>query len=129
MHPSVKRAAQCAGFTLIEVLVALTILAIALTATVRATSIATDGATEVRERILGTWVAQNQLAEYHALRLFPDVGDRSGDADQGGLRFRWTQTVAGTPNPFFRRVEIKVYSPRGRDYVIARVVGYATRNR
>jgi general secretion pathway protein I len=118
------------GFTLIEVLVALVILAVALTAAARASSIATDGAIEVKERILATWIAQNRLAEYQARGGFPEVGDRSGESDQAGVRFRWTETVQGTPNPFFRRVEVKVYSPRtANDYVVARVIGYVTRTR
>lgn len=117
------------GFTLIEVLVALTILSIALAAAARAASVATDGAIEVKERILATWVAQNRLAEHSARSNFPEVGEQSGTSDQANLSFRWSETISGTPNPFFRRVEIKVYSPRSADHTIARVIGYVNRTR
>jgi general secretion pathway protein I len=60
-----------AGFTLIEILVAVAILAVALAATTRAASIATDGAMETRERLLATWAAENRLAELRARKVFP----------------------------------------------------------
>ena len=59
------------GFTLIEILVAVAILAVALAATTRAASIATDGTLETRHRLLATWAAQNRVAEIRARRLFP----------------------------------------------------------
>lgn len=115
------------GFTLIEVLVALTILAVALAASVRATSIATDGALEVRERILATWVAQDRLAEHNSRNVLPEIGEQTGEASQAGIVFRFSETVTGTANPFFRRVEVRVFSPRYPDYAVARLVGYANR--
>lgn len=115
------------GFTLIEVLVALTILAVALAAASRASAIATDGALEVRERMLATWVAQNRLAEYAIRNMLPEVGERSQDVEQGGMPMRVTETVTATANPNFRRVELRVYTPRRPDYAIARLVGFANR--
>ncbi len=115
------------GFTLIEVLVALAIFAVALAASVRAASISTDGALEVRERMLATWVAQNHLAELSAVGAFPEVGGRGGEAEQGGIRFKWEETVSGTPNQSFRRVEIRVSTSRKPDYIVARLVGHARR--
>lgn len=115
------------GFTLIEVLVALTILAVALAASARATGIATDGAVEVRERMLAIWTAQNRLAELAMRNALPDVGERSAETEQAGLPLRVSETVTATANPNFRRVEVRVYSQRRPDYAIARLVGYATR--
>ena len=115
------------GFTLIEVLVAVAILAIALAATVRAASISTDGAIEVKERILASWIAQNRLATYAATGAFPGTGTSQGSAEQAGINFNWRETVSATPNPFFRRVEVKVYAPRRPDYALASLIGYANR--
>mgnify|MGYP000904163304 CR=1 FL=1 len=113
------------GFTLIEVLVALTILAVALAATVRASSIATDGAIEVRERILATWVAQNKIAEY-AVGAVPAPGTRKESVEQGGLKFPSVETAA--PTTVFRdylRIEVRVFTERRPDYALARIVTYA----
>lgn len=115
------------GFTLIEVLVALTILAIALAASARATAIATDGALEVRERMLAIWTAQNRLAEYAMRNALPDIGERSVETEQAGLPLRVGETVTATANPNFRRIEVRVYSQRNPDYAITRIVGYASR--
>jgi len=116
------------GFTLIEVLVALAILAVALAAAVRSTSIAADGTLELKERLLATWAAQNRVAEYSARPLWPDIGTRAGNAEQGGVAFAWRETVTATPNPIFRRVEVQVYGPRTPERAVATLVGFAVRS-
>ncbi len=118
---------RASGFTLIEVLVALAILAVALAAAVRSASIAADGALDLRERLAGTWVAQDRLAEYAARPLWPDVGTRAGSVEQAGIRFAWRETVTGTPNPRFRRVEVQVFAARSPEHAVTTLVGYATR--
>ena len=112
------------GFTLIEVLVALTILAVALAAAVRSAGVAADTTSDLKERLLAGWVAQDRLAEYAVRPLWPDIGTRQGDADQAGMQFVWRETVSGTPNARFRRVEVQVFPARRPDRSVARLVGY-----
>jgi len=116
------------GFTLIEVLVALAILAVALAAVIRSAGIAADGTLELKERLLATWIAQNRVAEYSARTLWPDIGTRAGNAEQGGVAFAWRETVTATPNPLFRRVEVQVYGPRTPERASATLVGFAVRS-
>jgi general secretion pathway protein I len=97
-----------AGFTLIEVLIALAIIAIALAATLRATAMATTSADEVRLRTYATWVAQNRAAELTARRVFPSTGVENGSVEMGGIQFDWRQTNSETPNSAFRKAEIAV---------------------
>jgi len=115
------------GFTLIEVLIALVILAVALAAAVRAAGLATDGALETKERLLALWVAQNRLAGYSTGLPFPPIGERSGEETQYDLTFTWRESVSETANPFFRRVEIKVYGQRQPTYAIAKMVSHVAR--
>jgi len=115
------------GFTLIEVLVALTILAVALAAAVRSAGVAADTTSDLRERLLAGWIAQDRLAEYAVRPLWPDIGTRQGNADQAGMRFVWRETVSGTPNARFRRVEVQVFPARKPDRAVARLVGYVVR--
>ncbi|WP_341678521.1 type II secretion system minor pseudopilin GspI [Niveibacterium sp. SC-1] len=113
-----------AGFTLLEVLVALTILAVALSAGFRAVSLATSGASDLRDRMLGEWVAQNRLAEHRALGEFLNPGHYEGDVQQGGRTFRWTEEVKPTPNALFRRIDVRVYEQGEESHALATMTGF-----
>lgn len=113
------------GFTLLEVLIALAVVAIALGAAVRAVGGVTDHSLEASGRILASWVAQNRLAERIARRHWPEAGETSGTAEQGVRTWVWRETVSETPNPGFRRIEIKVGAEGDdEDYILARLIGY-----
>jgi general secretion pathway protein I len=115
------------GFTLVEVLVALAIVAVALAAGYRSVAQSADSATALKARTLALWVAQNRLAAAQLEAPGPAIGDRGGDEVQGGAAFTWHEIVLGTPNPAFRRVEITVAESSRPDYVLARLVGYVGR--
>lgn len=114
------------GFTLVEVLVALAILAVALAAGSRASAMMADSSAALREHLLAGWVAQNRLAELQARRAWPAVGAREGEAEQAGLALVWHETVSSTPNTAFRRVEISVGKP-GETHRLAQLTGYLAR--
>jgi len=112
------------GFTLIEILVALTILAVALAAGMRSVAQSTEAATLLKQRTLALWVAQNRLALAQLASPWPPLGIRDGTAVQAGTGFVWRETVGGTPNPGFRKIDITVADPAQPDYVLARLAGY-----
>ena len=119
---------RTAGFTLIEVLVALAIVAVALFAALRASGAATVNTAEYRDRLLAQWVAGNVMARAQVLRPLPALGETTQEEDQAGQRFVWVQRVSDTPNPRFRRVDIEVRradgggSPAGNQ--LARLSGF-----
>lgn len=115
------------GFTLLEVLVALAILAVAMAAVARAANLMTDSAGELKLRTLATWVAQNRLAEHMARGEWPETGVRNGAAEQAGVPFDWEERVSGTPNAAFRRMEIRVYATGQSGRHLAQLVGYLPR--
>jgi len=114
------------GFTLIEVIIALAILAIALAATGRATHGTADSSTMLKTKLLATWVAQNRLAELQLAEKLPAKGERSGEAQQGGLRFVWKENISQTKNKSILRVEIAVNAASAPDYVATKLVGFLT---
>ena len=112
------------GFTLIEILVAVAILAVALAATTRAAGIATDGALETRQRLLATWAAENRVAELRARLAFPDPATTKFAVTQGGLALSVEETVTSTANPTIRRVDLAVSDARDTNRVLTRLTAY-----
>ena len=119
-----KLKALSKGFTLLESLVALAILAIALAAVMRATGAGTNNAGAMRMRVMADWVAQNRLAQHAALCDFPPPGIQNGEETQAGVRLLWKEEVSVTPNPSFRRIEVSVYTPEDKEYSLRRLIGF-----
>ena len=112
------------GFTLLEMLVALTVLAIALLAALRASSAGVQNTAEIRNRLLASWVAQNRIAEHIARRDWLPIGVVRGEESQGGVRFGWEERIVGTPNFQFRRVEIRVFAQQEPEQALANLTGF-----
>jgi general secretion pathway protein I len=115
---------RAGAFTLIEILIALAILAVALAATSRAAALATDGTLETRQRLLATWAAENRVAELRARRIFPPTAASRLTTEQGGLALVVDETVTETPNPTIRRVDLAVSPARDNGRVLARLTAY-----
>ena len=102
------------GFTLIEVLVALAIVAVTLAAGMRASSSATDSAQRLTDVMAAQWCADNELAGLRLARDFPGVGDAPFECSQLGRSYLGTLRVRPTPNPNFRRVDAVLADDRGQ---------------
>lgn len=113
-----------AGFTLIEVLVALGIIAVALMAALRAAGQGTSTVGELRSRLFAGWVAENVLAEQCARGDWLPLGSYRGAGHQGGKDFTWREEVLETPNPAFRRVNIFVFEAPDESRPLARFTGF-----
>jgi general secretion pathway protein I len=113
------------GFTLVEVLVALTIVSVALMAALRAVGVLTMGSEELRARTLAQWSAENRLAQMRVQREFPNVGSNRYDCAQGAVALACVEEIYATPNASFRRVELTVRDPAD-DHRLARLVGFVT---
>ena len=97
-----------AGFTLLEVLVALVIVGTALGASLRAVGSLTQNSGDLRASMMATWSAENRLSQIRLAHEWPALGQRSFDCPQGELKLICEENVFPTPNPFFRRVEVSV---------------------
>lgn len=105
-HFSVARPEQ--GLTLIEVLVALSIVAIALIAGLQATAALTRNAERQSDMLLAQICADNELAKVRLSAQMPAVGDSSSTCTQAERTYDVAVTVRPTPNPSFRRVDAQV---------------------
>jgi general secretion pathway protein I len=114
------------GFTLVEVLVALTIVAVALIASLRAVGAMSSGALELRQRTLAQWSAENRLAQIRVQSEWPALGRRSFDCSQAEVAMLCEETVFATPNAQFRRVEVSVFPAEGARVRLSKLVGFAT---
>ena len=112
------------GFTLVEVLVALAIISIALMSALRAAGQGTNNVGELRSRLLAGWVAENLLAEHRARADWLPLGIQRGSSRQGGLDFAWREEVIGTPNPAFRRVDVRVFATAEESHSLAHLAGF-----
>jgi len=106
---STSRRGRAQGFTLLEVLVALVIIGIALAAAMRGAMSLTNAAEDTRMKLLATLTAEDRLLELRLARMRLDIGQSTTDCEQGGITFTCEQAIKSTPNPFFRRIELRVY--------------------
>ena len=97
------------GFTLIEVLVALAIVAIALVAGLQATAALTNNAQRQSDVLLGQMCAENELVKLRLAKQMPGVGETSVTCEQAGQMFRVDMKISPTPNPSFRRIDAQVF--------------------
>lgn len=102
------------GFTLVEVLVALAIVAVALAAGMRAAAGVVEGARRLADVTAAQWCADNQLTALKLSRQFPGVGDADFSCEQLGRQYRGTLRTRPTPNPNFRRVDAVVRNADGQ---------------
>ncbi len=116
--------AQCGrGFTLVEVLVALGIVALALTAGMRASASLTRNAERQSEQLLAQLCAENALVNMRLAKQMPAVGDNVTACEQGERRFNLRLSVRPTPNANFLRVDAQVLDGETQIHSLATVVG------
>lgn len=101
------------GFTLLEVLVALAVVAIALGAGLRAAGVLTDNAARLADVVAAQWCADNQLTNLRLSRSFPGVGEADFSCEQLGRSYPGKLITRSTPNPSFRRVDAQLSDAEG----------------
>lgn len=108
-----RAAARARGFTLLEVLVALAVVAIALLAAMRAAGNIGDDAQRYRLSVLAAQCAENFLVDQRLSKTFLPIGQSTSTCTQAGVPFTVAVDVLPTPNPNFRRVQVQVRDASG----------------
>jgi general secretion pathway protein I len=112
------------GFTLIEILIALAILAIALAAASRAAHLGIDTASEAKQRVLAGLALDNRVAVLRLTRTRPVDGVVRTEVSQAGERFVVTETTAPSANALIKQIDVEVASMASPSRVLGRATLY-----
>ncbi|MGB5337522.1 MAG: type II secretion system minor pseudopilin GspI [Gammaproteobacteria bacterium] len=116
---------RATGFTLLEVLIALAVLALAMGATIKAAGEYTGNQAYLRDRTLATWVARNVLVQYQLDGAWPEVGERKGSMEMGRREWEWRARFSQTEEAALRRMDVEVGPLESEDEVtIALLSGF-----
>ena len=114
---------SCSGFTLIEVMVALSIVALSLTAVTASISQMIDAAESMRNRTYASWIAQNRITELRLAADAPEVGSSNGEVQYANTDWSWRAVVAETGVDDLFRIDVSV-SLAGSEDNIRTVTGF-----
>ncbi len=110
--PAPRRSGQ-SGFTLIEVMIALVLVAIALISLVNTSGQSAYNASYLKELTLAQWIAENKAVEYQLKNSFPSRGRTEGDVTMADQEWRWQVKVSDTKDRRLRRLDITVIRADG----------------
>ncbi len=112
------------GFTLLEVMVAMAITALGLSATYYAVMQSIGSIDRLQNKTFAHWIALNQLTEMRSQRETPKVGDSEGDVEFANQYWVWRATVSETQVENLYRVDLAVAFEDSPDHVVSDVVGF-----
>ena len=118
-----NRSERTAGFTLVEVMVALAIAGLSLAAVAASISQMVDAGSAMKERTYASWIAQNKIAELRLANVVPEVSATSGELQYAALEWAWRATISETGVENLFRVDVEV-SYAGSDDIIRTVTGF-----
>ena len=111
------------GFTLIEVMVALLVVAISLFAIFKSTSSVTWHASYLKEKTIANWIAQNQVALYRSKKTWTNVSNTSGQVNMADVEWDWKMHIEKTENPNVRKIDVEVFRD-GDEVISGSATGY-----
>ncbi|MEE8235910.1 MAG: type II secretion system minor pseudopilin GspI [Gammaproteobacteria bacterium] len=121
------RTACSDGFTLVEVLVAIAILAIGLAALFGQISQSVFTAGYLRDSTLAQWVAVDRITELRLENRFPDIDETDGEIDMASQSWRYTLIISETLWPDLRRIDVSVSFADTPDSIISKATGFVGR--
>ena len=103
-----RTARGCRGFTLIEVLVALAIVAIGMAAVMEALTSSANTALYLQDKTFAEWVALNRLETVRLSGTVPTAGTSNDDVDYAGRSWEWQEKVTDTKITGMVQIQIDV---------------------
>ena len=99
------------GFTLIEVMIALSVVAIGLMATLKAINEEINGAVITRNKMLALWLLENKVTEIRLNPIPPNTGINQGQEILMNQTWKWQTNTSVTANIKIRKVEVSIAEP------------------
>jgi len=124
MAPDLPVKNRSRGFTLVEVIVALMIIAVALAAAISAASATVYNAAGLQERTFAHWVAMNKLTELQIMKEWPAPHKTDGSTLMAEHEWFWTMDVIETEDKTVRKVEIAVRANDNDENSLVNVTGF-----
>ncbi len=112
------------GFTLIEILVALSVIAISLGAILSTSGSQAQQASYLKQKSIAHWVAMNEITRLQVENSFPSVGDEDGSTEMANHEWFWTRTtkkLAITKD--VREVTFQIYADKQRKNKLTQLMG------
>ena len=106
---------KSSGFTLLEVMVALFIVAVAMGGAIKVMGNAAQNTTRLVDKTFANWVALNQMAKLRLNSEWPKVGDVKGDEEMSQRKWRWLQKTIKTEDKNIKRIELSVWAETDND--------------
>ncbi len=114
------------GFTLIEVLVALAIIAISLGAVLSTSGSQASGASYLKQKTIAHWVAMNEITQLQIEKSINATGTRDGDSEMAGVKWYWTRKITKTEFDGVFEIEFRVYRDKKRENALTKLVSYVS---
>lgn len=115
------------GFTLVEVLVALAIIAISMSAALSTSGSQARSAGYLKQKTIAHWVAMNEMTQFQIAKSITTTGKTDGDTKMAGLTWYWTRKV--TPLELYKgiyEIKYKVYSDKNRKNSLTTLTSYGS---
>ena len=110
--------------TLIEVMVALAVFALAALAAVNVATEHMRSLSYIEQKTQALWVANNHLTQMQLDKKIPDIGAKKGNVEFNGQTWYWLQTGLETADPEFRAIQIDILTAQDSEAILASLTSY-----
>ena len=112
------------AFTLLEVMVALLIVAITMGAIVDSGGSSARNTSHLTQKTIASWIAQNQVSLYRAKKTWNDASNVAGEVDMADAAWQWKMKISETDDPLLRRIDVDVFLKDDDEAIKASATGF-----
>ena len=121
------RASTVLGFTLIEVLLALSVFSLAGLALLNTADTHFTGLNQLEDKMMADWIASNQLVEAHLTEQWPPKNNKKGQLELAGRQWYWLQKVVKTTDNDMRAIEVEVRLDEKSELALTSLMTYVSK--